>query len=332
LGLSRDAKIKDGPSTSASAVIGLTGEQEVFDLLSSKYEILNTAKTGKCADFIIVVGGVRILIEVKKYSKTIPSLEVAKFKRDIEANASQSAAIMISLTSKIVGMGNSAVTYEHHNVTGRDVPVAYLNLTGQPTSLSKNTICAIVDVLMADIKSRASYIDVADSILATINTIGVNLDCLSQCRLVVNETQSIMNKQFGKISQQIITAEVCIRNAVLCLKDKVDVHELLDCADAKCVRTVASTAGLSPEMTNIVLLLVEHVKEPLSVSKTTLVTEDKKLSIAMKKTSVKVSVVMSMEKTITCHGKWTYNGKSITISLAPDTLECILGIVNDKYA
>ena len=78
---------KDEPVVMASADIGLAGEREVEEILQERYRILNTAKSGKCGDFVITVNGIRILIEVKKYSKTVPSLEIDKFYRDIDSNA-----------------------------------------------------------------------------------------------------------------------------------------------------------------------------------------------------------------------------------------------------
>jgi hypothetical protein len=311
----------------ASANIGLVGEQEVQQILQERYRILNTAKSGKCGDFVITVNGTRILVEVKKYSKTVPSLEIEKFYRDIDSNSSIGGAIMISLTSKIVGF-NRSMEYTHQYVNGNTVPVIFLSMReiGDP-SVAKECICSAVDILLAEVESKNKYVNIEESIVCAVNEIDQNLDFLSQCRLMIHETQAMFNKQLGKLMQQVLSAEINIKNSIKTLKSKVDVVGL---EETKC--SIADTlsnlkVNLDTDKYNMMLKLLDGRTVAVSKTKDIIQTGDKKMTVKVTASTIKVSIVMTMSGSIEIDGDWTYNGKILTIELTEKTLQTIINLL-----
>jgi hypothetical protein len=304
-----------------SADIGLAGEQEVEEILQERYRILNTAKSGKCGDFVITVNGVRILIEVKKYSKTVPSLEVDKFYRDIDSNASIGGAVLISLTSKIVGISRS-IEHTHQYINGNKIPVMFLSLSDVDPSIAKTCVCSAVDILLAEVDSKNKYIDIGENIVHVVNDIDRNLDFLSQCRLMIHETQAMFNKQLGKLMQQVLSAEINIGNSVRLLKSKVDVVCLEDMCSTDAISDLK--ISLDTDKYNILSKLLDGRTVAVSKSANTIQTKDKMLSIKVTKSTIKVTIVMKLSKSIDIDGQWSYNGKALTVELTEKTLQTIM--------
>lgn len=304
-----------------SADIGLAGEQEVEEILQERYRILNTAKSGKCGDFVITVNGVRILIEVKKYSKNVPSLEVDKFYRDIDSNASISGAVLISLTSKIVGISRS-IEHTHQYINGNKIPVIFLSLKDLDPSIAKTCVCSAVDILLAEVDSKNKYIGIGENIVHVVNDIDRNLDFLSQCRLMIHETQAMFNKQLGKLMQQVLSAEINIGNSIRFLKSKVDIVCLEDMCSTDAISDL--NISLDTDKYNILSKLLDGRTVAVSKPANTIQTKDKMLSIKVTKSTIKVTIVMKLSKSIEIDGQWSYNGKALTVELTEKTLHTIM--------
>jgi hypothetical protein len=302
-----------------SANIGLAGENEVQQILQDRYTIINTAKSGKSGDFIIVVNGVRILIEVKKYSKTVPSTEIEKFYRDIDSNASISGAIMISLTSKIVGI-NRSMEYTHHYVNGCLVPIIFLSLKDiVDRTIAKECLYSAIDILLAESNSKNTYTDFGDNIIHAINNIDQNLDLMSQCRLMIHETQSMFNKQLGRLTHQVLSVEINIKNSIRSLKSKVDVIHF---EDEKCsVQETLSNlkVDISTDDYNMLLKILDGHSIVISKTGNVIQMKDKKISITMELT-----------ESFVIDGVWSYNGKILTISLTEKTLHAVIHLMDQK--
>ena len=81
------------------AELGVCGEQLVQSSLKELYpqaSVTHTAKTACCADVRFIMGNTSIVVEVKTYSRTVPTTELDKFRRDIVATSSK-YGIFISL-------------------------------------------------------------------------------------------------------------------------------------------------------------------------------------------------------------------------------------------
>jgi hypothetical protein len=307
-----------------SANIGLAGENEVQKILQDRYTIINTAKSGKCGDFVIVVNGVRILIEVKKHSKTVPSIEIDKFYRDIDSNASISGAIMISLTSKIVGI-NRSMEYTHHYVNGSVVPIIFLSLKDiVDHAIAKECLYSAIDILLTESNSKNTCIDIGDNIIHAINNIDQNLDLMSQCRLMIHETQSMFNKQLGRLMHQVLSAEINIKNSIRLLKSEVDVIHFED-EKYTVQETLANLkVDISIDDYNMLLKILEGHSIVISKTGNMIQTKDKKISIKVSKSSIKISITMELTESLVIDGVWSYNGKVFTITLTAKTLQTVI--------
>lgn len=312
----------------ASANIGLAGEQEVSDILQDRYRVLNTAKSGKCGDIVITVNSIRILVEVKKYNKTVPSTEIEKFYRDIDSNSSIGGAILISLTSKIVGIRRN-MEYTHQFVNGNIVPVIFLSLNDiTDQTVAKECIYSAVDILLADIDSKSKYTDIGEDISHAIDDIDRNLDFLSQCRLMIHETQGMFNKQLGKLMQQVISAEINIKNSVRVIKSKIDIVEVKPNVECS-IKDIISDLKIDLDTDNYNMLLKILDGRHIVVSKSgdTIQTKNKDLSVKLTKTNIKVSIAIILKNTIVINGIWTYNGKILVVELTEKTIQTILDLL-----
>jgi hypothetical protein len=194
----------------------------VEEILKKKYSVINTAKKGKVGDFMINIG-CNILVEVKKYSRPVPSNEIDKFVRDIESNSSIDGAIMISLSSKITGKSNSIELQTHTTIHG-EIPTIYLNLS--TCSCPEMIIYSCMDMFNCWTKYKNKDVTISDKIITIIDKINRNIDHLSQCRLIIHETQNHINKQFSKLLQAVMTAEIQIKESINNLKSMCSVEEI----------------------------------------------------------------------------------------------------------
>ena len=116
-----------------SPVKGLAGETK-FDNIISKYmsndyELINVAKQGKSGDFMIKWCSqktnriYKILIDIKNYSRTVPTSEVEKFHRDINLN-NVDGWFFLSLNSRIMGT-HKIIELKDHSADRGIVPILF---------------------------------------------------------------------------------------------------------------------------------------------------------------------------------------------------------------
>lgn len=311
----------------SSAGIGIIGEKEVEKMLEERYTVENTAKTGKCADLLVTVNGVRILVEVKKYSSSVPTKEIDKFYRDIDANSSISGGVLISLTSKITGI-NKMMEYRHVNVNGNNIPVVFISLNNIPYHVSKECVYASIYTILCEVNSRNKYIDVDDNIAYAINNIDSNLDHLSRTRLLIHETQDVISKQFTKLIQQVLSAEINIKNSMNRLKSKVDVIDIENKSNTfEEKQKLISSCNLNKELSNLLSNLIEKLNCKLYKTKNVIFTDDKKISIKFTKTTVKVFIKCNLTTSIEIKEQWSYNGKELAILLTENSIDTIMTLI-----
>lgn len=309
-----------------SSIIGLTGENEVLEILKSKYAVINTAKSGKCGDFIISMNGFHVLVEVKKYSKTVPGLEIEKFYRDIDSNSSICGAIMISLTSRIVGI-NGNMKYSHQYINGEKIPVIFISLKGIDLGVAKGCVCSAIDILFTEADSKNQCVDINNNISNIVRDIDKNLDYLSQCRLIIHETQAMFNKQLGKVMQQVLSAEININNSVKLLKASVTTTQVDEKSTLSAINNIIASFDLDPAEYNLVIKVMEKMGETVFVTKNRIKNKKKSAAIIFSKSSIQVSINYSMTETLCLNDAWTYNGKVLTVKLTEKTLQTILSLI-----
>jgi hypothetical protein len=316
----------------ASANIGLVGEAEIQAILEKRHPIVNTAKSGKCGDFIIGDSR-RFLIEVKKYSKTVPGAEIDKFYRDIDSNSSIEGAILISLTSKIVGMARPLV-YTNQYVNGNRVPVVFISLCGIPKSMAEECIYASIGLLDAEIDSITKCVEVGDRISYAVDNICTNLDFLSQCRLTLHETQAMFNKQLGKAMQQVLAAEINIKNSVNALKRNTKSIQYEEKKTGVAVGEKLIEFGMDDEQFLVLRDCVDQLGDSVMVTGNIIKTKDgiASLKIGKKKTVATINVGKQYTDIIVelfkLEGDCTYNGKKVTVALSMLNLPIMIKLIN----
>jgi hypothetical protein len=324
----------------SSAHIGMIGEEEISNILKKRYDVQNTSKTGKCGDIIVKVNNINILVEVKKYKSTVPKAEVEKFHRDIDANASSHCGLMISLTSKIIGYSKN-IELSHCYIHGDKVPVLFLSLHNIKNEQAyQEYIYASVDILVANVINKQLFTNVKQNINYDINHIELSLDNLSQSRLIIDESQVFIQRQFNKLTTQMITSEINMKNDVLNLKKHVNnvVVVVPQIDDEKkeetdqLIKDILNPYKLDSDMYNMLYMCIPFIKGAKSEKNIISSGSGTTPSIKIMKTITRISFAKSaslMENLYELdYTNWTYDGKLITITINTLTFNTILKFLN----
>jgi hypothetical protein len=195
-----------------AALIGQSGEQYVEKIYSENYEVDNTAKQGRAGDLLIrrkhhVPDPVEtsLLIEVKKYTSSVPSAEVEKFYRDLTANSSIQGGVFISLQTKISGIPKPF----HFTRSPSSQPVVFVQ------SMDPAVLELAAELVWAHIDSR-SMIDeqIYNKLSRKLTTLSDCISQLSMARTFVTETRATMNKSLDRVYESIFTSEMQMQEAI----------------------------------------------------------------------------------------------------------------------
>jgi hypothetical protein len=312
----------------ASATIGQDGERVLEEMLTRDFTVLNTAKTGKTGDFIILVNGIRILIEVKKYSKTVPSAEIKKFYRDLQANSSVRGGLFISLTSRIAGI-SKIIQYSDTSISGTRIPIVFVSLDNITTIAE--VIKACIEIIQIDVQCQSRHIHVEDEINNSVNELHANLDCISRCRMLVDEASVSMNKHFRGITQSILCAEIKIKQCIDNIRKRVEVSIAESNLDD--VKVVLAQTETDEKICNMIEVITPQLGQ-YHIVKNIIIGE--KCSIKVCKSKATVTLAMDLvkmgsfiEKADGIPGSWSYSRNKLTIEVIEASLQCILGLLRD---
>lgn len=192
--------------------IGQVGEAYVRDILSRNYKINDTSKTTASGDIIIkeLNSENKILVEVKKYSNTVPSAQVQKFYRDINQTPEIKAGLFVSLTSEIAGIPGS---FKFKKIwESREVPVIFIS------SDSKELIMLACKFLFEYIKLKAEKTLSSEFYSKNLHKIKRKLEFLCkaensilQSRKSLLDLNNIINLRIMKINEELISGETQIK-------------------------------------------------------------------------------------------------------------------------
>ena len=116
-----------------STVRGEQGERFVEDLLLNLFptaEISDQRRSRGRGDFVITLGNVHMMLEVKNYTKNVTKSEITKFERDMNRNAEYTCGILASLVSGVCGKEDFSLEVINER------PVLYIHrLTEDPNRL-----------------------------------------------------------------------------------------------------------------------------------------------------------------------------------------------------
>jgi len=211
--------------------LGEIGEDYVFDVLSSVYDVENVSKKGhrgdifatrkliptRCSHLKKALSG-KLLVEVKNYSSTVPTHEIDKFISDLEQNSHISGGLFVSLKSGIAGIGKDFLV---ENVfLGRSLPIIYISSVCN-TPQSKEIILLAAEIIWACIDSQSLSGEEVDKMNSQIEKIYDKTSKLSdllgglgRTRKSVDAARSLLNKSLQRIYNEIFSVETQIGNNI----------------------------------------------------------------------------------------------------------------------
>jgi polyhydroxyalkanoate synthesis regulator phasin len=149
-------ELEERTKVKTSTQIGKEGEAEIMDMLEGvvckEFEhasVKNMAGISHMGDFHLSVMGangqrIKIIIDSKKYVKSVPLAEIEKLNRDVDADEEASAGMMVSHTSGICSMKNFKI-----GRTTRNRPVLYISFQHMEDAIKPQVLCWGVRTLQA---------------------------------------------------------------------------------------------------------------------------------------------------------------------------------------
>jgi len=303
--------------TKSSVAIGMRGEEEVERIMTSKYTILRTSKTHHSGDFIIkTVNGVRVLIEVKKWTSTITESEKTKFLNDIESNGSVDAAVMISST-KISNIKQSIQYIEHNNGTSI-VPIVY-------ATCDSKCVSQIIDILEIDVLNRRRFISVDIDINTVIQDLSQQIDYITDAERVLVAMNKDFNKHYVQLTQKLITARIKLKQNIQCLQSAVT-EDVNDHTDIKIsdIKILSKTQRIQ----------LQHVLTDLqykfeSITDKLVVISIGKITIKANKSSIKFHIPITLSLEIVQNfTEFNYSGGVLVVSLSEANSNYLSSIIS----
>lgn len=245
---------KQSMPTRASSELGAIGEEAVRSMLIEEYVVNTVAAEGHKGDLVINragdLSGAKIMVEVKNYKSTVSSKEIEKFHRDMNANATISAGIFVSIGSGKVSGINKAITLSSGNGDARPIMIV--------VSGDINVIRAAVSLLWANIDMlRVGRYDFKNKIGARVAKLNNMVDRISLCRVNVIEARSLINRQFDKIYESLVIAQTDMQKTIR------GIHKLIDEGGADV--GIGVDAGEDAEYSFTVEMLVSNEEAAMAI-------------------------------------------------------------------
>lgn len=203
-------------STVSAAKRGQTGEDQVFRILETglpDFKIKKYSQQKWSGDIIVErswkTRTVKILIEVKNYTNTIPSTEIQKFKRDIELMKCESGLI-ISLqdVAKFATYSKEdCLIFEQMSIRGQNTHIALLN------SADATLITNLVKYLFA-LSINNTEITVNKTVVDKLNLVRQHIEQMSSMRYEIGNLQSVIQTGLSKLSHDILNIEVRVESLI----------------------------------------------------------------------------------------------------------------------
>ena len=191
---------------------GQVGEAFVEQILREKFEVTNVTSQAHSGDLSLSVGSQKIMVEVKNYSKPVPSSQVEKFQRDL-ITARARGGVFISLNTPIATVTNDMVL----RFEGA-IPCVYICDNNSHAIICATNLvsCAVslCDRVAAETKSRGNIVSAAQEISSALNKVS------SARNELARETTSLISK-FCTVSAKISSAEIAIRESVEKIQDEI---------------------------------------------------------------------------------------------------------------
>jgi hypothetical protein len=154
-----------------------------------------------------------ILIEVKKYSKSVPTSEVEKFHRDLIDNPDVKAGLFISLSSKISKI-KRGLSFDKVNLDNRIVPCVYL------CSDNSDMIIASVELLFAQMRCGDIVLNEIEKKIEAINIIHDRLRTISAD---ICKVKQVISNSLDKLYNTVIESRHEIGNIISNIHDDLSI-------------------------------------------------------------------------------------------------------------
>lgn len=200
-----------------AASIGKQGENFFEDnfnkVMTSDFVLTNTSKIGKKGDFIIEWESVRtklkhiLMIDIKNYSKAVPTLEINKFYRDIECHSNSIfGGICISLNSKFSGTTENTFEFKRKLFYNGYKWICLLQ------SNNMNIISEIIKHMcyledMTHLSNSVEQYMNSKKLMYHVNRIRESLDKFSLIKTTLTETRTILDKQYINLLDIVMKLE-----------------------------------------------------------------------------------------------------------------------------
>lgn len=181
-------------------VRGIQGENYVFDIFSSKYEVEDMRKKGKAGDYIVQIpqaGKItrKILVECKNHTNIVRQDEVDKFYRDIK-EVNPHAGIFISINAKTAGIEND-MHFDQVMLGEKQYPVLFIS--NRNGDLPLNVLRFMIECGMTIITGNLQHYDNINTINSRkedyqIDSINKSLQELTNCIKIMENLRSNIDK------------------------------------------------------------------------------------------------------------------------------------------
>jgi len=205
------------PESEIAAVKGLAGETNFYNIMLpyKEYEVINVAKQGKAGDFVIKWQSFKtnriykILVDVKNYSKSVPTLEIDKFYRDVNLNVVD-GGMLLSFNSKITGINKIIEIKEV--VTDSSMISAMFVQSNTPLLIIEVIKLLFHHIEIKDI-SKNSIKD-KEEIIYRINSLGDSIQTFKDCRDTLQSSKNDIEKSLSNIFLKIMACEFELINKI----------------------------------------------------------------------------------------------------------------------
>ncbi len=234
-----------------SAVRGQVGEQYVHEVLSRKYAVRNNAKTARAGDLQLYIDDVKVLVEVKNYSRVVPSAELEKFTRDMSSGLYY-GGVFISLNTEIVGQ-RRGLYYEQCGDTL--LPTVYISSDNDEIILmAAQTVISAVAAQRHSVRELYNR----DFIAGEIRVMTEHLDTLSRAQSALLDSIDSAGNVLRRGASGIAAAESNMRRTVANIRTEMFDQKLIKCGQiAEHLRTKGY--AVSDELSSILLDICNEV-------------------------------------------------------------------------
>lgn len=215
-----------------AAEIGKQGETafaKICQSLPDSYQVVNTAKQGKAGDFIIYYTEGRIkkscLVDIKKYSTTVPKKELDKFYDDLTFGC-YDAGLIISYNTKFAGIHDS-IFLEQRDMSYGKIPIMYLANVPEDFIIHAIKIIMLKTIVAADKEITSTKLE------SMLNFINSALAQSSMTRRTLSELNHSVSNSIQKCQEQLVSLEIQVKRTINEISGLIETTVVADYARIK---------------------------------------------------------------------------------------------------